>query len=383
MREANLEISISTQVIVERAKDLDLLHGLLVYVAWYYSPMKQQGGHVNMLVQIAVAMAIDLDCGKSAQSAAEAKRAFVGTYYLSSCLSMVYKKPVTMKYNDQVGQCCRSLATGNETPSDAELIHFVEMQRLVEEIALVFEHDPMNDERSWIGSERADLLIKTFKLRLQHLRNLFPQDGICLPAILLAYDKTCIYLHQVSLQVSPDINPSAVADADLQPNYSPRINLLIGCLEATKSFLNRYLQLPPKAIEHHSMLEKCLFAEAMMVLIKLSFCTIPGREPFPFRQACNVPYYCDAIGAHIRSISVTSVHAQHHDSCNELNVRAQRIKAWYERASSSEPTIFPEIKPFDLKEPSQLMEIAKEEPLIKFDIGNLDFLFTEEGNNFW
>ena len=383
MREANPGISISTRVIVERAKDLDLLQGLLIHLAWYYSPNKQQGGHVNLLVQIAVAMAIDLGYGKSAQSAAEAKRALVGTYYLSSCLSMVNRKPVTMKYNDQVGQCCRSLATGNETPSDAELIHFVEMQRLAEEIAHVFEHDPMNDERSWIGSERADLLIKAFKLRLQHLRDLFPQDGICLQAFLLAYDKTCVYLHQVSLQVSPDISPSTVADADLQQSYSTRINLLIGCLEATKAFLNRYLQLPPKAIEHHPILEKCSFVEAIMVLIKLSFCTIPGREPFPFRQACNVPYYCDAIGAKIRSISATSVHAQPHDSYNEFNVRAQRIKAWYERASSLEPTIFPEMKPSDLKEPSHLMEIAKEEPLMNFDIGNLDFLFTEEGNDFW
>lgn len=382
MREANPRISISTQVIVERKKDLDLLQGLLIYLAWYYSPYKQPGGHVNLLVQIAVAMAIDLGYGKSV-NAAEAKRAFVGTYYLSSCLSMVNRKPVTMKYNDQVGQCCRSLATANETPSDAELIHFVEMQRLAEEIALVFEHDPMNDERSWIGSERADLLIKTFQLRLQHLRNMFPQDGMYLPAILLAYDKTCIYLHQISLQVSPDSSPSTVAQADLQQNSSARINLLIGCLEATKSFLNRSLQLPPKAIEHHSMLEKCTFFEAIMVLIKLSFCTIPGREPFPFRQACNVPYYLDAISAHIHSISATSVHAQHHDSFNEFNLRAQRIKAWYERASSSEPTIFPEMKPSDLKEPSQLMEIAKEEPLMNVDFGNLDFLFTEDGNNFW
>ena len=353
-----------------------------MYLAWYYSPIKLQGGHIHMLVQIAVAMALDLDLGNSAQYDTEAKRAFVGVYYMSSCLSMVNRKPVTMKYNDQVRQCCRSLATGSETPSDAELIHFVEMQRLAEEIALVFELDPMNDERPCVGSERAELLIKTFKLRLQHLRELFPQNGIYLPEILLAYDKTCIYLHQVSLQVSPDIISSTTADADLQQDYSARINLLMGCLEATKSYLNRCLQLPPKVIEHHSLLEKSSFAEAIMVLIKLSFCTIPGREPFLLRQACNVPYYLDAIGAHISSISVTSAHVQHHDSFNEFNIRAQRIKSWYERAGSSDPTLIPELKPSDLKVPSQLMEIAKEEPPMKFDIGNLDFLFTE-GNNFW
>lgn len=369
-------------MIVERAKDLDLLQGLLLYLAWYYSPIKLQSGHINMLVQIALAMALDLDLGNSAQSDAEAKRAFVGIYYMSSCLSMEHRKPVPMKYNDQVRQCCRSLATGSETPSDAELIHFVEMQRLAEEIAIVFELDPLNDERSCIGPERADLLIKTFKLRLQHLRELFPQVGIYLPEMLLAYNKTCIFLHQVSLQVSQDISPSTTADADLQQNYSARINLLIGCLEATKSYLDRCLQLPPKVIEHYSLLEKSSFAEAIMVLIKLSFCTVPGQEPFLLRQACNVPYYLDAIGAQISRISVTSAHVQHHHSFNEFSIRAQRIKSWYERAGSSDPSLMPELKPSDLKVPSQLMEIAKEEPPMNFDIGNLDFLFTE-GNNFW
>ena len=373
--------SISTQVIIERAKDLDLLQGLLIYLAWYYSHIKQQGGHVNMLVQIAVAMTLDLGLGKPGQSA-EAKRAFVGAYYLSSCLSMVNRKPVTMKYNDQVGHCCRSLSTESEMPSDAELIHFVEIQKLAEEIALVFEDDPMNDEKSWIGAERADLMIKTFKLRLQHLRDLFPQDGIYLPSILLTYDKTCIYLHQVSLQVSLDKSSSTISDADLHRNYASRINLLIGCLEASKSFFNKYLQLAPKVVEHHSMLEKCSIAQAIMVLIKLSFCTIPGREPFPFRQACNVPYYLDALSAHVGNISVTSAHAKHHDSSNEFNGRIERIKAWYERAESLEPTLFPEMNPSDLKEPSHLMEISKEAPLMNFDIGNLDFLFTE-GNDFW
>lgn len=136
-----------------------------------------------MLVQIAVAVTIELDSGKSGQSAPEVKRAFVGMSCLSSCLSMVNRKPVIMRYNDQVGECCRSLATGSGTPSDTQLIHFVELQRLAEETALVFGDDPMNDERPWIGSEWADLLVKAFKSRLQYLRGLFPRDGVCLPSI--------------------------------------------------------------------------------------------------------------------------------------------------------------------------------------------------------
>ncbi len=370
-------------MIVDGAKDLDLLQGLLVYLAWYHFHFKLQGRQINMLVQIAVAIATELDLGNPTQSAAEAKRAFVGTYYLSSCLSMVCKRAVPMKYNDQIGECCRSLATGSETLSDTQLIHFVELQRLSEEIALVFGDDPMNDERPRIGSERANMLIRTFKPRLQHLQGLFPREGVCLPSILLAYDSTCIYLHQVSLQVSPDKSLSTTSGPERPTHSGTRVNLLFDCLEVTKSFLDRYLQLSPDIMEHHSMLEKSGLAHACLVLIKLAFCTIQGPEPFPLRQACNVPYYLDALGAHVGSISVTSAQAEHQDSFHKFKVITERIKAWYERAELFEPSIFSEMKPSDLKEPLQLAEIARdEEPLVNFDIGSMDFLFVE-GNHFW
>ena len=376
-------LSTSIKVVVEGAKDLDLLQGLLVYLAWYHSHFKLQSGQLHMLVQIALAMTIEMDLGKPTQSSAEAKRTFVGTYYLSSCLSMINRKPITMKYNDQVGECCLSLATGNETPSDTQLVHFVNLQRLAEEIALVFEYDPPNDEKPRVGSERADLLIKAFKPRLQHLRDSFPQDGICLPSLLLQYDSACIRLHQVSLYVDPDKSVPEMSDPESVRNSGVRMNVLVGCLEATRSLLDRYLQLSSYEIEHHSMMEKSTLAYAIIVLIKLAFCTNPGTEPFPLRQASSVTYYLDALGALIGSISVTAADAQQHDSFRRFTLLTERVKAWYERAQSSKPTTFVEMKPSELKGPLQLVEIAKiDDPLFNFDMGSLDFLLID-GINFW
>lgn len=132
------------------------------------------------------------------------------------------------------------------------------------------------------------------------------------------------------------------------------------------------------------MLEKGSVAHASLVLIKLAFCTNPGPEPFPLRQACKVPYYLDALGAHIGSISVTSAHGEYHDSVHKFKVTAERVKAWYERAELLESTTFSEMKPSEFKEPLQLAEIAKdeEERLMNFDIGSVNFLFVE-GNEFW
>ncbi len=187
----------------------------------------------------------------------------------------------------------------------------------------------------------------------------------------------------MSLQVSLDKSLSTTSSPELPTHSGTRMNLLFDCLEATKSFLDRYLQLSPDIMEHHSILEKSGLAHACLVLIKLAFCTIQGPEPFPLRQACNVPYYLDALGAQVGSISVTSAQAEYHDFFHKFKEITERIKAWYERAELFEPLIFSEMKPSDLKEPLQLAEIARdEEPLVNFDIGSVDFLFVE-GNIFW
>lgn len=181
-------------------------------------------------------MTLELDLGKPRRSTAEAERAVVGIYYLLSCSCMVNRKPVTTKYYAKDGECYWSLATGSETPPDSQLIQFVELQRLAEESALVFRG--MN--------------VRNFQASIAILAGFVPQDRVCLPSIL------------------------------------------IDCLEVIKSFPDSYLQLSPYAIEHHSMMEKSLFAQAILILMKVAFRTNPSPKPSPLRQACNVRYCLNA-----------------------------------------------------------------------------------------
>ena len=101
------------------AKDLDLLQESLIYLAWYHPT--SEGRQVNILVEIAVAMTLELDLGKPRRSTAEVERAVVGIYCLSSCSCMAYRNPVTIKCHAKVGECW-SLATGSETPPDSQFI---------------------------------------------------------------------------------------------------------------------------------------------------------------------------------------------------------------------------------------------------------------------
>lgn len=85
-----------------------------------------------------------------------------------------------MKYDDYVGECCRSLAETNNAPTDADLIHFVDLQRLAEEIARTFEYDSTNSESRYLGMDNVELSVKAFESRLHDLRRRLPSNSTCL-----------------------------------------------------------------------------------------------------------------------------------------------------------------------------------------------------------
>lgn len=81
-----------------------------------------------------------------------------------------------MKYDDFVGDCCRSLATSNNTPTDADLLHFIGLQRLTEEVASTFRYDSINEGRQ-LRMDNVELSVKAFKSRLHDLRCSFPSNN--------------------------------------------------------------------------------------------------------------------------------------------------------------------------------------------------------------
>lgn len=192
---------------------------------------------------------------------------------------MVHRKQITMRYSEDVGDCCRSLVETAHVPSDIRLIHFIQLQRLAEEITSTFGYDDVSHRLPHSRIEGTELLVTAFKSRLRELRTSFPTNGIChcefsLPtkpgceswlqganycsaSINLAYDSVCVYLYEVSLH---DRRPAPKQSRDfsyqLQQPYHARTNLLVGCLEATKTFLDDYLQISSHTLEFHTILEK-------------------------------------------------------------------------------------------------------------------------------
>ncbi len=186
---------------------------------------------------------------------------------------------------------------------------------------------------------------------------------------MLAYENTYIHLYEVCVMLRERTKaaPENVGQG-LQPISTTRTNLFIHCLDAVKNFFNTYLQLPAKEARNHCILEKGQLAHAMVVLIKLPFCTDTGLEVSVWQQACDVEFYLGALSDRVDRIHPKT---EMHESHCQFRDTISHIKAWYQRMlySGTSGT------PADLQtmSPLELAEIASKEPVLDIDLSGFDF----------
>ena len=198
----------------------------------------------------------------------------------------------------------------------------------------------------------------------------------------LAYEKVNIHLFEVSLHMDHSFATSpGPPGREAEGSPQRRTSLFLSCLDATKSYLNCYLRVPPEEIVRQSTFERGEMAYAITVLMKIAFCANSGFDTVSLREACNVSHYLDALGGHLGKSSVSANipdDAGCPDSFSAFKTMSERLKGWYESTELFEATgTTSSIKGMS---PLQFVEIAKTEPLINFELGNMDFSFLETGN---
>lgn len=93
---------------------------------------------------------------------------------------MVCKKTISMRYNNFIGTCCQNLAKTDFAPADGDLVHFISLQRITEEISSTFGYNSTHNEGAHINLENIELLVNAFLSRLHDVRRSFPSNSRCL-----------------------------------------------------------------------------------------------------------------------------------------------------------------------------------------------------------
>jgi hypothetical protein len=141
---------VATIRIMKGEKSLDLLQGLLVFIAWHHHYMDAQAASIPMLLQLCLGIANDLGLDSISRTARsplqkedprdrEAKRAYLGCYYLSSNITwMQSSKARCMAYTSTLRTYASELASAWETKSDVVLPILMDVCQYLEDVEETF-----------------------------------------------------------------------------------------------------------------------------------------------------------------------------------------------------------------------------------------------------
>ncbi|TGO38438.1 hypothetical protein BHYA_0075g00410 [Botrytis hyacinthi] len=356
--ESELRETISSRTIIHGEKSIDLLQGILLYLAWYHYHYNPEKDNLFQLTQMANAMVIDLElhrpkfcelqtsysntlgfeCPKKfTPIQIEERRTLVGSFCLTSSL----RKPNSLKYHDYIEQCCQVLSEVSVTETDRLLPFFTRIHRLGEEVNDAFDYSN-HGEPSKLDSVRIEMFNRTLSQQFQDIQRYFPAEAWSNHILRVSYAHLRIYVAEISLNaISSDSHQFMTTASSSRTSWyhsSSRTEMLIRCLQAAKDYLDMVLSLTPLEFCHLTAPNYIELFYALLVLGKFTEnCDSPCLDTDQVRQAANLRYYLDSLDEKLESLIVYNNGQAQPNSILNMKLLFQEIKKWHMRIVSGVP----------------------------------------------
>ncbi|KAF9694004.1 hypothetical protein EKO04_007848 [Ascochyta lentis] len=285
-----------TVKVMNGEKSLDLLQGLIVFIAWHHHYMDAQAVSIPMLLQICAGIASDLELDSLPASVRsplhkddprdkEAKRAYLGCYYLASNISLTEPgKTRCMSYSSTLRGYASELASSWEHKSDAILPIVIDICQFTEDV-----------QETFAGPTEQALIARTQVKRLSA-----KWDSICLASKLQASDfKTLQWIqlaaHTYLYKTAASID---LSDRDSTPWASGfQLSLRVTCLRSIEQFLDGSTKLQSNQYELLSLIDWLNLVSTMTSLSKLALHSspMPGWDTAELQVAKSFDYFRDQL----------------------------------------------------------------------------------------
>lgn len=300
--------------IMNGEKSLDLLQGLLVFIAWHHHYMDAQAVSIPMLLQICAGIAGDLGLDNLSTSTRsplhrddprdrEAKRAYLGCYYLTSNISLTEPgKARSISYSSTLRTYASELASSWEHKSDAILPILIDICQFTEDV-----------QETFTGQAEQALIVRTQVKRLSA-----KWDSICLASKLQASDFSKWNFSQMSaytdhpLETLQWIQLAAhtylyktaasieLTDRDSTPWASGfQLSLRVNCLRSIEQFLDNSTKLQSSQYEFLCLVDWLNLVFTMTTLGKLALHStpMPGWDTTELQVAKSFEYFRDQLAS--------------------------------------------------------------------------------------
>ncbi|KAJ6131766.1 hypothetical protein N7471_006981 [Penicillium samsonianum] len=259
---------------VHNERSLDLLDGILVYLAWYqfyYIPKKEQ---FNQLLHIAIGMVDDMGLNLRPAEAMsrkvglrlthyrkvstpsanhdefftrEARRAYLGCFYLSSITGWVTMKPNGIQFQNYMIECATSLGQELEHPTDALILPLVQLQNMAEvnHCSLSTAGNTICDHLNGLDLE---MKVQSFQAEFKQWKNSLPLIYQQPNGMNLACEVAVMHVYEMDLVISVAKmrqNTDSLKHST-SSSFTSQIHLevLFLCLKSAEQLAQNFLSIP-------------------------------------------------------------------------------------------------------------------------------------------
>ncbi|RMJ16599.1 hypothetical protein CDV36_003718 [Fusarium kuroshium] len=365
---------VAAKMISGKFNDLDLLHGLLIHLAWaHYQPRpKRYTQHLHLATSIISDMRLDrprrpelwdVGGGKDRNEpdwGPPEMRALAGAYYLSSTSSIVLQKSRHMSYSPYISRCCEHLGLLNQHPTDKYLVYIIRVQTLIERVDDIVSKPSAVQDLSpfWEETQRIAQECTEIKATLP-----FPLSDS--PPLLLQLHMLELLLSQASPRGTPFGLDKFQQNQNPPEGQASHIDWLSASMSAARSLISVVLVLPHGEEMAMSNMGWIMIYCGLSLAVRLDLIAIRGSisgSTGHLRRFLDMPHTLRQIILRLRTAAGSEKGAERHPF-EGLADRVLRLELWYHHQAGDDLAITTTPSPQAVNQPNVAVVEAESMPV--------------------
>ncbi|CAI7574259.1 unnamed protein product [Penicillium discolor] len=229
---------VTLRIVARSERNLELLRGLLVYIAWYSYPAERYHPQLLLLIQLCVSILYDLGLHRKSSLDLDEQRALLGTYWLSVGLCGTLGRPIIMKHDGRIDGCIESIAS-TEHLSDQWIAPFIHLQSFLATVDEVYASMQSSGGRALVQVTRGSLQRKFDSVRAYVEKDISSCPSSAENAIRTEIKYVEMRLEELSIRDELWI---------AEPASAFRTTMLMGVIQRSKELIHMVRNLPVSEI---------------------------------------------------------------------------------------------------------------------------------------
>ncbi|KAL5333796.1 hypothetical protein BJX70DRAFT_45511 [Aspergillus crustosus] len=282
----------------ETNTDIDILHGLLIYLGWSNQHVYNKA-NIHVFTQLAQAAVYELglhnpdrepkmmalcvhaeedEVAVPAGQTMEERRAALACFYITSIISTLVQRSVSLRWTPFMDECLKSLEEQEDCPYDAILVHQVRLQLITDSLDSTLYQGGLTATPNPIQAPPA-FYLHSMHTQLRGIESRIRTDSPHYKILLLHRHYASLTIHESALTNAAVLSKTV--------NFQ-QVESLYGCLHASKSWFDIFLTIPP--VEYIGFCFS-IFAQLvhnLVMLYQLSTLNDPGWDTPTVKKTVDV-----------------------------------------------------------------------------------------------